>query len=89
MGVQCRSFDALPLPSRDPRNLTTVALSSAALSGKYEQRPLIPGQASANDVLNTLAVHGAVTLDHLAWGIHGDPQRAREMAHLGGKYWTN
>jgi hypothetical protein len=46
-----------------------------------EQRPLIPGQASANDVLNALVVHGAVSSGHLACE---DPQCAREMAHLGG-----
>jgi hypothetical protein len=47
-----------------------------------EQRPLIPGQASANDVLNAFIVHGAVSFDHLACE---DPQCAWEMAHLGGK----
>jgi len=47
-----------------------------------EQRPLIPGQASANDVLNALVVHGAVSFDHLACE---HPQCAWEMAHLGGK----
>jgi hypothetical protein len=60
-----------------------------AVKAARHPRFFFRGGVPKDDVLNTLVVHGAVSLDHLAWGIHGDPQRAREMAHLGGKYWTN